>query len=199
MKTTREKIVEEALKSFLTQGYEKTSLNDLANRVNITKPAIYHYFHNKQELLSIVQRYLLDMINKAHEQLYQRDVSLETMLEYLFDSIKNIEKLFQDSTGFTTGKFNYHRFFFDCTKYLPTSSMIEESSREHERLLTAKIKQAQQTKQISPKLDAEALSFQIIATLEGMYLISLYRPSLEINKIVQKVFSNMKQLLTLDQ
>ncbi|MFX0067390.1 MAG: TetR/AcrR family transcriptional regulator [Candidatus Hermodarchaeota archaeon] len=199
MKTTREKIVEEALKSFLTQGYEKTSLNDLANRVNITKPAIYHYFHSKQELLSTVLRYLLNMINKAHEQLYHQDISLETTLEYLFDSIKNIEKLFQDSTGFTTGKFNYHRFFFDCAKYLPTSSMIEESSREHERFLTARIKQAQETKQISSKLDAEALSFQIIATLEGMYLISLYRPSLEINKIAQKVFSNMRQLLIVDR
>ncbi|MFX1254908.1 MAG: TetR/AcrR family transcriptional regulator [Promethearchaeota archaeon] len=199
MKTTKEKIVEEALKSFLTQGYEKTSLKDLANRVNITKPAIYHYFHSKQELLSTVQRYLLNMIDKAHEQLYQQDISLETTLKYLFDSIKNIEKRFRDSTGFKTGKFNYHRFFFDCTKYLPTSSMIEESSREHERLLTARIKQAQETNQISSKLDAEALSFQIIATLEGMYLISLYCPSLEINKIAQKVFSNMKQLLIVDQ
>jgi AcrR family transcriptional regulator len=36
---------------FLENSYGRTSLNDVAKRLNITKPALYHYFHNKEEIL----------------------------------------------------------------------------------------------------------------------------------------------------
>jgi len=36
---------------FLEKSYGRTSLNDVAKRLNITKPALYHYFHNKEEIL----------------------------------------------------------------------------------------------------------------------------------------------------
>ncbi|MFX0087033.1 MAG: hypothetical protein ACFFAU_15350, partial [Candidatus Hodarchaeota archaeon] len=51
--------------------------------------------------------------------------------------------------------------------------------------------------QISSNLDPEILAFNIIATLEGTYLISLYLPSLDIDAVVTKVFLNFKQLLFL--
>jgi AcrR family transcriptional regulator len=36
---------------FLERSYARTSLNDVAERLNITKPALYHYFHNKEDIL----------------------------------------------------------------------------------------------------------------------------------------------------
>ena len=36
---------------FMEKSYSRTSLNDVAKRLNITKPALYHYFHNKEEIL----------------------------------------------------------------------------------------------------------------------------------------------------
>jgi len=40
-----------AAQLFLEKGYRPTSLNDVARRLHITKPALYHYFHNKEEIL----------------------------------------------------------------------------------------------------------------------------------------------------
>ena len=36
---------------FLERGYQKTSMVLLAARLKVTKPALYYYFHNKEEIL----------------------------------------------------------------------------------------------------------------------------------------------------
>ncbi|MEO1923628.1 MAG: TetR/AcrR family transcriptional regulator [Nautiliaceae bacterium] len=48
--TTKEEILKEALKLFAKKGYARTSLEEIANNVGITKPAIYYYFKNKKHL-----------------------------------------------------------------------------------------------------------------------------------------------------
>jgi AcrR family transcriptional regulator len=36
---------------FLEQGYHRATLNEVAERLNITKPALYNYFRSKEEIL----------------------------------------------------------------------------------------------------------------------------------------------------
>ena len=47
----RQEILRAAARLFQQQGYDATSMNDVADRLNITKPALYHYFRNKEEIL----------------------------------------------------------------------------------------------------------------------------------------------------
>ena len=49
--TKREAVLKTAAQLFLEKSYGKTSMNDVADRLKITKPALYHYFHNKEEIL----------------------------------------------------------------------------------------------------------------------------------------------------
>ncbi len=44
-------VLETAARLFLEQSYSRTSLNDVAVRLHITKPALYHYFRSKEEIL----------------------------------------------------------------------------------------------------------------------------------------------------
>ena len=44
-------MLQTAAQLFLEKSYSRTSLNDVAERLHITKPALYHYFHNKEEIL----------------------------------------------------------------------------------------------------------------------------------------------------
>jgi AcrR family transcriptional regulator len=46
----RKKIVSEAFLVFLSKGFEKTTMDDIAARLGVTKPAIYRYYRNKEEL-----------------------------------------------------------------------------------------------------------------------------------------------------
>ena len=47
----REAVLKTAAQMFLEKSYGRTSLNDVAKRLKVTKPALYHYFHNKEEIL----------------------------------------------------------------------------------------------------------------------------------------------------
>jgi AcrR family transcriptional regulator len=48
---TRERILDVAQDLFTRQGYDKTSLRDIAERLAITKAALYYYFERKQDIL----------------------------------------------------------------------------------------------------------------------------------------------------
>ncbi len=50
----RLRILEEARELFYTQGYEATTLDAIADRLNVTKPFIYSYFKNKSEILNAI-------------------------------------------------------------------------------------------------------------------------------------------------
>jgi AcrR family transcriptional regulator len=49
--STRERILDIALELFVDQGYEKTSLRDIAERLGTTKAALYYHFERKQDIL----------------------------------------------------------------------------------------------------------------------------------------------------
>jgi TetR/AcrR family transcriptional regulator len=47
----REAVLREASASFNARGYHGTSLDEIAQRLNVTKAALYYYFPNKQAML----------------------------------------------------------------------------------------------------------------------------------------------------
>lgn len=48
---TRERILDVAQELFTRQGYDKTSLRDISERLEITKAALYYYFERKEDIL----------------------------------------------------------------------------------------------------------------------------------------------------
>ena len=47
----RDAVLRTAVQLFLEQGYHRATLNEVAERLNITKPALYNYFRSKEEIL----------------------------------------------------------------------------------------------------------------------------------------------------
>jgi AcrR family transcriptional regulator len=54
MEDTRDQIRTAALELFVRQGYEMTSLREIADRVGITKASLYYHFPSKQALLTAI-------------------------------------------------------------------------------------------------------------------------------------------------
>jgi AcrR family transcriptional regulator len=48
---TRERILDVALELFNEQGYERTSLREIAERLGVTKAALYYHFKSKEDIL----------------------------------------------------------------------------------------------------------------------------------------------------
>jgi AcrR family transcriptional regulator len=49
--STRERILGVASELFIEQGYDATSLREIADRLGFTKAALYYHFHSKDDLL----------------------------------------------------------------------------------------------------------------------------------------------------
>jgi AcrR family transcriptional regulator len=67
--TKREAVLQTAAHLFLEKSYSRTSMNDVALRLNITKPALYHYFANKEEILIECYRLGSAMIEEILNQI----------------------------------------------------------------------------------------------------------------------------------
>jgi AcrR family transcriptional regulator len=56
-------ILNVAAAAFLEKGYHKTSLDDIAQRQNVTKPTLYYYIKNKEDILIKCENQAMEKIN----------------------------------------------------------------------------------------------------------------------------------------
>jgi AcrR family transcriptional regulator len=64
----RDAVILAAAQAFKERGYHNTSLDDIAALLNVTKPTIYHYVSNKEQILFECFRTGLDQIRGAFEE-----------------------------------------------------------------------------------------------------------------------------------
>ncbi|OBH61885.1 TetR family transcriptional regulator, partial [Mycobacterium colombiense] len=83
---TRERIQEVARELFLRRGVQRTSLQDIANELGITKPALYYHFPSREDLVRSILVPLIDEGERfvaEHEGRRHNDV--RELLEGYFD------------------------------------------------------------------------------------------------------------------
>jgi len=92
---TKQEILKVALEIFATKGYENSSVEEIAKKLNITKPAIYYHFKNKKELYNTIFRnYFSNIEFKNYNSLEENIKSYIDTLANLFLNNPNIAKLF---------------------------------------------------------------------------------------------------------
>ncbi|CAM5524793.1 TetR/AcrR family transcriptional regulator [Streptomyces fumanus] len=83
---TRQRIQDVALSLFAEQGYEKTSLREIAERLEVTKAALYYHFKTKEEILvSIFEdlvRPISDLIDWGAGQPHTLETKKEIVRRY---------------------------------------------------------------------------------------------------------------------
>src|SRR3954452_25233951 len=79
----REAILRTAVQLFLERSYGRTSLNDIADKLNITKPALYHYFRNKDEILLECYRWGCILIREALDEIARRGTGLDKVSAFI--------------------------------------------------------------------------------------------------------------------
>jgi AcrR family transcriptional regulator len=78
----KKKVIETAHLFFSEKGYDKTSVNDIINKLGISKGAFYHYFNSKDEVLDgIILGYTEEAVDMMYEIVY--DPSLNGLEKYI--------------------------------------------------------------------------------------------------------------------
>jgi Transcriptional regulator len=65
--STRARIQAVALDLFVEQGYDKTSLREIADRLGVTKAALYYHFKTKDDIVSSCVQDFLDELEEVIE------------------------------------------------------------------------------------------------------------------------------------
>jgi AcrR family transcriptional regulator len=95
--STREKILDVALELFTDQGFDGTSMREIASRLRISKPAIYYHFASKEEILLALHLRLHQFVRPAFDRLSGQALTLEiwgSMLEDLTEQMLAHRKIF---------------------------------------------------------------------------------------------------------
>jgi AcrR family transcriptional regulator len=95
--STRERILDVALDLFSDKGYDATSLREIAERLGVTKAALYYHFASKEDILMALHMRLHEFGKEAMANLGDEPVSLERwaeILDGLVDQMMAQRKLF---------------------------------------------------------------------------------------------------------
>ncbi|MFH9088618.1 MULTISPECIES: TetR/AcrR family transcriptional regulator [unclassified Streptomyces] len=95
---TRQRIQDVALELFAEQGYEKTSLREIAERLDVTKAALYYHFKTKEEIIVSLFADLTKPIEDLIEWGGQQPHTLETKQEIVrrySEALAGAEPLFR--------------------------------------------------------------------------------------------------------
>lgn len=84
-KAKRDAVLLAAVKIFNERGFHATSLDDVANSLGISKPTIYHYLGNKEQvLLTCVQVGLEQMLEATQHASESSKSGIERLKDFLF-------------------------------------------------------------------------------------------------------------------
>lgn len=76
----REAVIRAAALAFRERGYHNTSIDDIAGILNVTKPTIYHYVSNKEQILFECFRTGLDRIRAVFDDIRASDAPARARL-----------------------------------------------------------------------------------------------------------------------
>lgn len=85
MEKRKEEIIEVALKRFMHYGFSKTTMNEIADDLRITKANLYYYYPDKSALITDVIWYVADSVFAKEEEIIKsyRNGFLDTLFELL--------------------------------------------------------------------------------------------------------------------
>jgi AcrR family transcriptional regulator len=94
---TRERILDVALDLFTEQGYDGTSLRQIAEQLGVTKAALYYHFESKEDILRALHMRLHDFGRDALLKMGEEPVTLglwEQLLDQIVGQMLGQRKIF---------------------------------------------------------------------------------------------------------
>jgi len=199
--STKEKIVQNAAKLFLTKGYNQTSLNEIAEKSGITKGGIYHHFKDKNELFVEMAEYFKSKFSSILTKMEQES-SLEDLLKNYFGNSEIIMQEIAEYLELTMKDIKHFsefqsRFTLDAIQYGPKDMDFTMHTKSMYSLLKKKIELAKKNGEILEDIDSKELSLEIIAIIEGysnLMRLKLMNDSYEYgNRSLERLWNRIKK------
>ncbi|RTZ93879.1 MAG: hypothetical protein DSY91_01235 [Deltaproteobacteria bacterium] len=187
--TRKEEIVQRCMDIFSESGTEGLTMKAIAERVNISEPAIYRHFKNKQAVI-------LAMINQIREELFKR---VDEIARRPMSAMDKLYRVFQhhlfylkERRGITIALLS-ESFFYNQPKGRELMSFLLNDYHERIReIIAVGIEKGE----FSDKINPRAVSILFLGALQ--HLLTMFRLSVseaEIDLLSEEVFTHIKSIL----
>jgi AcrR family transcriptional regulator len=133
MADTKEYIIEQAYRLFLSKNYEAVSISDISKAIGLTKGALYHHFVNKEDLFKAVIDKFLKTLTLGE---LSPDISLKDFITELVRHARHVvESIHETPAQFVP--VNYLSLIIDAFRHYPG---YEEENLQWFSKETARIK-----------------------------------------------------------
>jgi len=88
-RTTHDKIIEVAIETFAEHGYAGTSMREIADKLGITKAALYYHFPGKEEIFSACIEHSVERILEGMEAIANSEGSVWDKIRTLIHGMCN--------------------------------------------------------------------------------------------------------------
>lgn len=198
---TRNRILEAAMKNFLRLGYEGSSLAMISEDVGIKKPSLYYHFKSKEDLYIQSILFLIasieDKLEKRYDKSKQPKENLEAFFNMMLEVNSELSLLSGNSFNHT---FNVIGIFRDSAERFPAlREPIDQYYDSLRQKLQRILKAAQKGKYLAKDADPAGLSLELLAWMEGMFMLSEVYSGLDIHHIRAKFYHNMWVMIFADE
>jgi len=195
---TKEVIIKTALKLFLSKGFNETSMNEIAQEVGVSKPAIYHHFKNKDELVGAIFDYFTQRITSWGTQYYADCTSDEQKVHRMFEAaplFMQIEKVLLDEEE-PELSYSYNMFLLLMSRMKATyKSRISQDLSRTRHKINEILGGLQQEGIIRNDIDSEALALMMHAIIEGLSFIGELIEPIDVAGDSEKLYNTFWKLI----
>ena len=190
-------IVDTALRIFLLNGYDKTSMNDIVRESGVTKGGIYYHFPNKDELFLAVIKEISSFVDDWGQKTFMKAKTTKDLIRTYFNSASEIMNAFMSlCPDEKITSIHYYQFMIDSLKRFKNVRDTMGESYEHlGKMITGQILLAQQKGEIRSDLNAENLAFHLNALMEGMINMTIVFPELDLVEKGNLMFEDFWMLI----
>jgi TetR/AcrR family transcriptional regulator, transcriptional repressor for nem operon len=191
MSDTREYIIDQAYKLFLSRSYEAVSISEISKAIGLTKGALYHHFTNKEDLFkAVIDKYL--PLEK-----YFNPVAESSLKEYIEVVIKSagdiVRNILSSKPGFIPLSYlalyiNAFRHYTEFAK--EKDRLIQGELDKIKEILIKSIEKGEIRKDINPEF--MAMNFFTLTTGIAVNLLQNYSPELAINMLRNQLYELYK-------
>ena len=185
---TRQAILESAMDIFYEKGYSKTTFDEIAKRINLTKGAVYWYFRNKPDIVAaLINDFVQKHIKRLEEFRAGKEENLDILADMMLLAYHHMKK----------NPLEY-KFIFFITCQMEWSEailvkirpLVEQTSEISRKLMTDTLLKLKKNKKIKEDTDVEKITEILQALWMGLlenYLAK--RMTLDFEQIVRQGFN----------
>lgn len=195
---TKEVIVKTALKLFLSKGFKETSMNEIAREVGISKPAVYHHFKNKDELVNAIFDHFTQKMSKWGSSYYADCTTDDQKVHKMFSAtplFMNIEKILLDEDE-SELSYSYNTFLLLTSRTKSSyKTRISQDILISQQKITDTFTRLQQENKVRDDIDPATLSLMMHTILEGLSFLGELTESADIKSDSEKLYNTFWKLI----